>query len=141
MKFALLRKILPWLGVLIVVGLLYDGYIFYSRWSEKHDAKQARAEQETAQAKKTLAVIGGDELKIHSFYVSPAAVHKGRPANICYSVTGAKTLRLDPPVEQVWPALNHCLQVTPARNTEYKLTAEDAGGHSVSESFVLQVLR
>jgi hypothetical protein len=140
MRFALLKKILPWLGVLLVVGLLYDGYIFYSRWSEKQDEKRVRAKQETAMAKKTLTLLGGDELKIHSFYASPGAVRKGMPATICYGVTGAKTLRIDPPVEQVWPSLTHCLQVTPAKNTEYKLTAEDAAGHSVTESFVLQVI-
>jgi hypothetical protein len=55
-------------------------------------------------------------------------------------VVGAKTVRLEPPVEEVWPALNRCLQVSPARDTEYRLIAQDATGHAVSESFVLRVL-
>jgi hypothetical protein len=141
MNFALLKRIAPWLGLVIVAALLYDGYIFYSRWSEKQDVERQRAAQESAMAKKTLSMLGSGELKINSFYASPGAVHKGSPANICYGVMGAKTLRIDPPVEQVWPALNHCVQVHPEKSTEYKLIAEDAAGHSVTESFVLQVVR
>ncbi|MDQ1474623.1 MAG: hypothetical protein QOJ99_6103 [Bryobacterales bacterium] len=141
MNIALLKRIAPWLGLLLAAALLYDGYIFYSRWSEKRDVERQRAEHESAMAKKTLSMLGGGGLKINSFYATPGAVRKGSPANICYGVMGAKTLRIDPPVEQVWPALNHCLQVRPEKNTEYKLIAEDSAGHSVTESFVLQVVQ
>lgn len=136
----ILRKVLPFLGIAIAIALLYDGYIFYSRWSAARETERQRAEQERTMARKTLQVLGGGELKINSFYASPGVIKKGSKADLCYGVVGAKTLRLEPPVQEVWPALNRCLQVTPVRNTEYKLIAEDAAGHSVSESFVLQVV-
>ena len=136
----ILRAILPWLGVVIAIALVYDGWIFYSRWNGAKEIERLRTEQEQVMARKTLKLVGGTQLKINEFYVSPAAIQKGSTANICYGVVGAKTLKLEPPVEEVWPALSHCLQVKPAKTMEYKLTAEDAAGHSATESFTLQVL-
>jgi hypothetical protein len=48
-------------------------------------------------------------------------------------------VRIEPPVENVYPALTRCVQVSPRRDTEYKLVAEDGAGHTVSQSFVLKV--
>src|ERR1700716_23750 len=121
MKF--LRQVLPFLGIAIVIGLLYDGWIFYSRWSTAKTTERERDEQETALARKTLKVLGGSELKINSFYCSPAAIRKGSHANICYGGVGGTRVRLEPPVEDVWPALNRCLQVSPSKDTEYRLVA------------------
>ncbi len=44
-------------------------------------------------------------------------------------------------MEEIWPALSHCLEVAPRKDTEYKLIAEDGAGHSVSQSLVLKVTR
>ena len=118
-----LKKALPFLGIAIAIALIYDGWIFYSRWSA------ARADERAVTYTEPRTGRVG----------SPAALRKGTAANICYGVTGAARLRLEPPVEEVWPALNHCLQVKPSRDTEYRLTAEDSAGHSVSESFTLRV--
>ena len=84
-------------------------------------------------------MLGGDGLRIMSFYATPGVIRPGSRAIICYGVNGAKKVRIEPPVEEIRPALSHCLQVTPRVDTEYKLIAEDAAGHSVSESFVLKV--
>ena len=135
-----LKGLLPWLAVVIGIALLYDGWIFYSRWSAERAVEQARADEEKRLAGKTLQLVGGSELKINSFYASPGVLKRGASADICYGVVGAKKLKLTPPVEEVWPALNRCIQVKPAKTTEYKLTAEDAGGHSVDAGFVLQVV-
>jgi len=136
----ILRSLLPYLGIAIAIALLYDGWIFFSRWNTAKQEQQARADQEQTNARKTLKMVGGSGLKINSFYASPGAIQRGSTANICYGVVGAKTLKLEPPVEEVWPALNRCIQVKPSKNTEYKLIAEDAEGHSAAESFTLQVL-
>lgn len=136
----ILKGLLPYLAVAIGIALLYDGWIFYSRWSAERATEQARADEEKSLAGKTLKLVGGSELKINSFYASPGALKRGTSADICYGVVGAKTLKLSPPVEEVWPALTRCIQVKPAKTTEYKLTAEDSGGHTVEASFVLQVL-
>jgi hypothetical protein len=58
MNIALLKKIAPWLGLVIAVALLYDGYVFYSRWSEKQDVERQRAEHESAMAKEDAEHAG-----------------------------------------------------------------------------------
>ncbi len=76
-----------------------------------------------------------------SFYASPGVIRSGDSANLCYGVNGASQVRLEPPVEKVWAAQSRCFAVSPRADTEYKLTAEDTAGHSVSQSFLLKVTR
>jgi hypothetical protein len=120
--------------------LLYDGAIFYSRWSTARDGQREQARIEAEQARKTLELAGGDQLRITSFYAAPGEIRRGQHASLCYGVNGAKQVQLEPAVEAVWPAQTRCLQVTPATDTTYKLTAGDAAGHTVSQSFLLKVV-
>ena len=76
-----------------------------------------------------------------SFYASPGVIRRGDHVNLCYGVNGAAQVRLDPPVEKVWPSQSRCFAVAPREDTAYKLTVEDAAGHTVSQSFVLKVMR
>ena len=126
---------------MVAAAVIYDGSIFYSRWSRERDAERTQAREEAEQARRTLKLLGGNELRIVNFYAYPGVIRPGSHATICYGVTGAKEVRIEPPVEEVWPAISHCLQVSPRKDTEYTLTAEDAAGHSVSQSFVLRVAR
>ena len=132
---------MPWLTAMAAVALIYDGVVFYSRWSGERNAERTKSSEEAEQARKTLEMLGGDGLRITAFYASPGVIRRGSHATICYGVSGAKLVRIEPAVEEIRPAVNHCLQVTPRKDTEYKLTAEDAAGHSVSQSFVLRVAR
>ena len=135
----MLKRVLPWLGVVIAVAAVYDGSIFYSRWNANQAALREQKAMEVAHARAVVDLMGSDSLKILTFYSVPPTVRAGRQASICYGVNGAKTVRIVPPVEEVWPAQSHCLQVSPQRDTEYKLIAEDGAGHSVEQSFVLKV--
>lgn len=124
---------------MVVVALLYDGVVFYARWSGAWEAERSKTHEEAEQARKTIELLGGHELRITAFYAMPAVVPRGGHATVCYGVNDAKTVRIEPPVEQIRPAVNHCVQVTPRQDTEYKLIAGDGSGHSVSQSFVLRV--
>ncbi len=66
--------------------------------------------------------------KIPLFYATPAVSRDGAPSKLCYSVEGATTVSLDPPVEKVWPAYSRCFDVTPTKDTTYTLTAVNAAG-------------
>ena len=66
--------------------------------------------------------------KISLFYATPNVVRDGVPSKLCYSVEGAATVTLEPPVEKVWPAYSRCFDVMPAKNTTYTLTAVNAAG-------------
>jgi hypothetical protein len=137
---SVVRRILPWLGLLLAGAAIFDGAVFYSRWSSSRELERAKAARETEDARRFLKIAGGNDLKILDFYASPGAVRPGQYASLCYGVKEATSVRLEPATEEVWPSLSRCLQVSPRRDTEYKLTAEDAGGHSVSQSVVIRVL-
>lgn len=137
-SFSWVRRVLPFLGFLIVAALVYDGFIFYSRWSSNRDAADAQAQREADQRSAVVKTIG-EGLKIVSFYAAPSAIARGAHTNLCYGVSGAKTVRMEPQVDAVWPALTRCVQVSPRKNTAYKLIAEDGKGGSATESATVTV--
>ena len=135
----LLRKALPFLTVAVLAAVGFDGWVFYSRWRESREAERMGQVRDAQDARRTIDMLGGGELKILNFYANPTAIRRGEHANVCYGVYGAKSVRIEPPVEALHPAVAHCLQVSPSRSTEYKLVAEDASGHTAIQRFVLQV--
>lgn len=137
---SLLRRVLPYLSVALAAALLYDGWIFYSRWSGRRDAERASHDAEIQRSRDDLNALGGTKFRILNFYASPGAVRAGSRAQLCYGVYGAKNVRLEPPVDTITPALSHCLEVAPRKTTEYKLIAEDGAGHNATASVTISVL-
>jgi len=135
----LIRKALPFLTAVILVAAAYDGSLFYSRWRDAREAERRSQAKEAEEARRTIDLLGGGQLKILSFYASASAIRRGDHAMICYGVYGAKSVRMEPPVEELHPALTHCLQVSPSRSTEYKLVADDGAGHTASQSLMVHV--
>jgi hypothetical protein len=136
---ALLRRGLPYLTVLIVIAAAYDGSIFYRRWRDARDGEKAVVMKEARDARRLVDALGGDSLKILDFYATPPTIHSGQKSLICYGVNAAESVRLDPPVEQLHPAVSHCFQVEPRRDTEYKLTIADRAGHTLTQSLAVHV--
>ena len=98
-----------------------------------------RQAKEAEEARRSPDALGGGQLKILNFYANPRTIRRGARANICYGVYGAQSVRVEPAVEELHPAVQHCFQVSPPESTEYKLVAEDGSGHTAIQSFVLQV--
>jgi hypothetical protein len=121
-----------WIPVLI--AMLYTGWVFWQRHNEATQTRPTRVERDP------LAEYG-KTLKILQFYASGAEVTAGQKALLCYGVVNATAVRLDPPVESVWPAVSRCFDVKPAKTTRYTLTAEGADHKSVSESVEIAVKR
>ncbi len=138
---AWLRRTLPFLSIAIVIGVAYDGSIFYGRWRDARAGAKAVAAKEAQYDRSIVEVLGGDRLKILDFYASPPTIRRGQHATICYGVNAAQSVRIDPPVEQLHPAVSRCLQVSPQRNTDYKLTVADSAGHTLSQSLTIEVAR
>jgi hypothetical protein len=136
-----LRRLLPYLGVLIVAGLIYDGAIFYSRWNARRGAEQAQKDAELAKDRKVVKLLGSDSLKIVSFYAAPSTLKRGAHTNLCYGVSGAKKVKLEPAVDEVWPSMSRCVQASPRATTEYLLTAEDEAGHTATKALTVNVIR
>ncbi|MGB2636248.1 MAG: hypothetical protein WAM58_20125 [Candidatus Acidiferrum sp.] len=131
-------------SALILLGVAaYVGFILISRHEsnrayERRKAEQA-AEQRREEDRAVIEQLGGSDLAIRALYVSPAVIHRGEFAQICYDVANAKTVTLDPPVGEVWPSHNRCLDISPQKTTTYTLTIADAAGKSASQSVELAV--
>ena len=138
---SLLRRSLPFLTVMLLVAVAYDGWIFYSRWRTERDAERARQEQQIHRARESIALMGGTSFRIVNFYAVPATVRRGAKAKICYGVFGAESVRIEPPVAKLFPAFSDCFEVAPRKDTEYKLIADDGAGHTVSQRLAIKVMR
>jgi hypothetical protein len=117
--------------------LIYDGWVFYSRWQRRREVSRQKAEKEQAEASRTLQLLGN--LKILGFYAAPTVISLGNKAKICYSVVDAKSVRIEPPVEKLDPAFSFCFDIAPRKTTAYKLFAQDAAGHTVTADTAVQV--
>ncbi|HLI86501.1 MAG TPA: hypothetical protein VKV17_21510 [Bryobacteraceae bacterium] len=132
-----MRRVLPFLWIAVLIALVYNGVVFYSRWSSNREAQRKLAEKQAEEARRTLDLLG--TLKISDFYAVPPRIERGGRTRLCYATISAKTVRLDPPVAPVWPASGRCLEISPRRTTVYTLVAEDGSGHSVTRSLTITV--
>ena len=121
-----------WIPVLL--SALYTGWVFWQRHTYTPPPPRARAEL------RPLSEYG-NSVKILQFYTATRAIAPGEKALVCYGVVNAAAVRLDPPVEPVWPAISRCFEVTPARTTRYTLTAEGADHNTVSATLAIAVNR
>jgi hypothetical protein len=138
-----LKNPLVYSSAVVVVVFLAVAFIMYSRWAEKRSierqADQQRAEKQRQQDRIAVEQLGGKKFAILDFYANPTAVHKGKSAKLCYGVSNAKTVKIEPAVEAVWPSASHCADVTPVETTTYTLTAEDAEGKTLSQTVDIEV--
>jgi hypothetical protein len=134
----LLRRVLPYTSAAVLLALIYAAWTIYSRSTANQRAEEEAAARKLAFDQKTLDMIGSD-LKISMFYPNPPAIHAGEKALLCYGVANAKSVRIEPGVEAITPSLSRCVAASPRKTTEYTLTAEDGGGHSVTQAIVVRV--
>jgi len=132
---------MPFLALATLAVVLYDGWIFYSRWRDRREGQRQEKLAEADRARQTIDMLGGGALRILNFYASPGEIRKGEHANICYGVYGAQSVRIEPLTEALHPAVSYCLQVAPTAATSYTLIAEDGKGHALKQSFELRVTR
>jgi hypothetical protein len=125
------KKLVQVMWIPVLLTALYTGWVLWQRHA--------------SQAASTKAVVTdplakyGEQVKIIQFYSGNGAIARGGKTQICYGVVNAKELRLDPPVDKVWPSLSRCFDVAPTKTTHYTLTAEGANHKVVSESMDISV--
>lgn len=134
-----MRQLHVYLRLGLAIALLYTGWVFLNRYTNPLRRPNAVDEDRAAREAEWQRTYGGSAVKILQFYSRDAAVVEGNNSVICYGVVNAKSVRIDPPVEGVSPALNRCVEIAPRRDTRYTLTAQGGDGLTVSESFVLGV--
>jgi hypothetical protein len=80
-----------------------------------------------------------DPVKILAFYPRDAVVTEGEKTLLCYGVSNAASVRVDPPVDGVSPSLTRCVEIRPKVETRYTLTAVGSDGQSVSQSATVRI--
>ena len=128
--------------VFTIVALIVF-WIFFSRWwqnrSIEYRARDAAAEKQHANDRATLDQMGGKELAIQTFYAIPGEIRRGQSVQICYGAANAKTVKLEPRSNPVWPSYSRCVNDSPEKTTTYTLTIADAAGKTKSQSLTVQV--
>jgi hypothetical protein len=137
------RKLWLAFSAALLVVLCYVGWIFYSRWHENHsineEVKAQKQEKDQRDAAATVESLGGSEFKIISFYASPGLVHRGEEVTMCYGVSNAKSVSIDPAVGETWPSVSRCMQIAPKKTTKYTFTADDGKGSTKTAELTIEV--
>lgn len=135
---SILKNPLLYSSAVLIAVLFAIAFIMYSRWQERRNierqAAQERAEKQHEQDRIAVDQLGGKEFAILSFYASPKVIHRGEHAQVCYGVSNAKTVKLEPQSQAVWPSDSHCVDVSPTKTTTYTLIVEDAAGKALSQT-------
>jgi hypothetical protein len=128
---------------LVAAVVLVVGWIFFSRWWQhhalEHRVRQERTEKQREDDLATLEQMGGKELAIQTFYATPGEIRRGQSVQLCYGVANAKTVKLEPQSNPVWPSYSRCVDATPAKTTTYTLTITGASGDTKSQSLIVTV--
>lgn len=140
---SLLRNPLLYTSAVVVVALLGVVYVMFSRWQEHRSidrhATEQRAEKQREEDRVALEQLGGKDFNILSFYASPTVIRRGESAQLCYGVSNAKSVKLEPQPQPVWPSAAHCVDVSPIKSMTYTLTIVDAAGATKSQTVELKV--
>jgi hypothetical protein len=131
-------------SIVLVVVAVVVGWILFSRWSDnkqiERQAAQQKQEKQHESDRVALDQMGGKTLDIQAFYANPGAVHRGETVQLCYGVANAKTVKLEPQENPVWPSYSRCVDVKPTKTTTYTLTIDDGAGNTKTQSLEVKVL-
>src|SRR6266404_5745717 len=96
-------------SLLVGIALLVVGWILFSRWRENLSIERRTREER-----------------------SQKQLENDRVAN-------AKSVKLEPQPNAVWPSYARCVSVSPAKSTTYTLTVSDSSGNTKTQSLQVTV--
>ena len=135
----MMRKAYRITWVTVAAVCLYLGWVYHERRSDTREFVRRLEEPKRAKDRAIVDAYGGGNLTVMTFYAVPATIRRGAKSQLCYGVSNARTVRIEPPVENVWPSFGRCVEVAPESDTVYTLVAEDAAGLKKSASTVVKV--
>jgi hypothetical protein len=128
------------ISVLLWIGLALAGVRLGWIWLVRHDARVQMEDATRSRRSRSYQNAEDDgRLAITQFYARSGEITAGERNLVCYGVRNARSVRIEPAVESLSPALNRCFFVDPQEDTTYKLVAEGADGSATSESFRVRV--
>src|SRR5262245_17690277 len=78
-------------------------------------------------------------VKILQFYANVGHLNAGQKALLCYGVENARSVRVSPAIDGIYPTFNRCVEIGPDHTTHYTILAEGFDGHVATSSFTLPV--
>ena len=140
---SILKNPLLYSSAVLLVASLSVAFVVISRWQDRRNIKRQAAQElrEKQHVEDRMAVeqLGGKEFRILSFYASPTVIRRGQTAHLCYGVANARSVKLEPQEQPVWPSVAHCVDVSPTKSITYTLTIEDGGGKTQSQDVEIKV--
>lgn len=139
---SILNNPLVYTSLAILVVAIYIVWVLFSRhianrnYEERIRTQQAEKQRQSDQA--AIEQLGGSELAIQMLYATPQ-IHRGETAQICFGVANAKSVKLEPQDNPIWPSHSLCVDVKPKKTTTYTLTATGSDGKSVSQQVSVAV--
>ena len=130
----------PFVVAALAVSVLFLGWFLISHRSTVTQIETVAPATAQRNAD-TLAYYGNGQLKVLSFYANPVEVRRGSRALVCYGVSNAAEVRIEPALGETWPSTGRCMEVTPAKDTEYKMVARDSAGHQETRTASFHVTR
>ena len=110
-----LKNPLLYSSAILVVALLGVVFVMFSRWQDsrnmEREAARERVEKQHEQDRLAVEQLGGKESAILSFYANPTTIRRGESAQLCYGVANAKTVKLEPQSQPVWPSTRRLSRV------------------------------
>jgi hypothetical protein len=127
-------------AVVLASAVGYLAWILDSRLRSERELEQKAAAERREGDRRTVDMLGGNRFDILNFYASPPVIRRGDSVQLCYGVSNAKEVRLEPkPDAGVWPSFSRCITVSPKKTTAYTLTAEDASGNTKAVTLEVKV--
>jgi hypothetical protein len=133
------RRLVRWTWVGVAIVAVWTAAVFAMRWQANHQWEKQTRQRQAETDRSIVERYGDGELKLLTFYANPPVVRAGGKTLLCYGVANAQSVRIEPPVEELNPSISRCVEVRPARNTEYKLMATGRTGEHVSASAKVEV--
>lgn len=134
-----LRAVVKYTWLLILAAALFVGWTFFVRWQQDREIRQRALEKKREEDRRVVEMFGGNRFAILHFYATPGVIHRGETSQVCYGVSNAKTVRLEPQTSAVWPSFSRCVEVAPAKDTTYTLTVEDGAGSTKTATVTVLV--
>lgn len=133
-----MRKVLPFMTVLVVLAAARTGWIFYQRYNAGKAEAERTERKKREEARQVTEMLGNGRVKILNLSLDPPVIRIGGESELCYGVSNAKSVTIEP-IGAVDPAYARCMKVTPKRDTAYVLTAKDAAGNTETATLKLRV--
>lgn len=131
-----MRRLTITLWIALAIALFNLGWTLLQR----HDSTLRMQRAQKSNLARSVGVVDRSTgVKILSFYATAAEIRDGDREIVCYGVQNARSVRMEPPIESLTPALTRCFWAEPHQNIRYTLIAEGLEGDRVEESFNVRV--